>query len=148
MLYSEILQALSDRLTEAVKPAGLLAGYRFVPYPVSETDGERDLPAIRAMGDTILEQWRPGKPTAGTFTAVFQIATLRKGGVVASTLACEAFMNAVEVTEAGLMDPLLDGLLAEPASFRTDSYVPTDLSLTRNITITATPAKLAVRGQR
>ena len=39
-------------------------------------------------------------------------------------------------------------LLAEPASFRTDSYVPTDLSLTRNITITATPAKLAVRGQR
>ena len=146
--YSAVIAALIERLQRAATAKGMLAGVRVVEYPVAETDGDQDIPVVRCLAAPLNEQWTPGQPTRAGLSVVFQIATVRTKGLPVLAALAESFMNAIEVTEAGFVDPLLGGLIMEPMAFRTDQLPPTELSLSQTITVTCTPAKLVRRGGR
>lgn len=98
------VQEVTDRITRATKTGQLLAGWRFVPYPITEAEGITDLPTVRLQGFTVEEASRSQNASFASVTVVVMVAVPKTEGLAALAAAAQKVIDAIETDSAGEVD--------------------------------------------
>ncbi len=93
-----------DRVARAVKTGGLLAGWKFTPYPVAEAEGLGDLPAVRLQGFAVEETTRSQNASFAAVTIAVIVATPKEKGLANLATEAQKVIDAIETDSAGEVD--------------------------------------------
>lgn len=97
---------IAARLQAAAKAGGILAGFRFVPYPIAEAEGISDLPHVRLQAFQVDEEQRSQTANFAKLTVTIQVAVEKTKGLPELALKAQSVMDALE-TKNGEVDETL-----------------------------------------
>jgi hypothetical protein len=150
--YSPIVTEIVARLTYHKASAGrILYGVKsFAPYPLEETEGLKDLPAIRIWIPDFHEQFRARTIPKASISLNVSVSTARKDGVPNLVAWVEKTLDALDVKAdgSGDIDPMMNSTLRIPFSITSTPGMVHTNSITQLLTLSLVPRKSPLRGKR
>ncbi len=148
-MLSKPIEKLIARLAHHAGTGQLLAGWKIQAAPAPAIDGTRDLPCVQIKVPTPSESYRQAF-VVPSMTVGLVVSTRRAASPNAITEHCaavEKLLDALDLDDAGKVDPGLCGTLRAPMTFRAGQQNVLDVSVNTELTLTLEP-RAAVRGSR
>lgn len=116
----------------------ILGGFKWVPFPMTEADGQKDFPTVRLWIPQLSEDYRPSNLAIGTLRLGLHVATERKLGMAVHMEALEKVLDALETTAAdqATIDLGFNGTLRKPMSMAVGNVFALDISVNSEILLT------------
>lgn len=139
--YSAPIAKVVSRMAFHCQTGQALEGFTWHDVPTEHQDGPSDLPAVQLFIPNTVEQFRSRGVGEGLLQIKLSISVARSAGIEALMVAAAKVANAIEKSEAGRIDPYLEGTLGVPFDIATADAFATRLSLNLLLVLNcATPA--------
>lgn len=145
--YSNVVQALIERINSHLATDGLLEGFKFADTPIDDPEGQSDFPVLRLWLPDMTELAHGRNFVDGTMGLKLTVSTSKAAGVVDFVEHVELVLDALELNDQGEKDLSMGGTLARPLTATVRDCFALGLSLNAHVHLSVLP-KPKARGAR